>query len=295
MAGTKENIEIIKNSSPGYPEILKEIHNPPKQLYVRGNLPKDFNLNFAIVGTRTASDYGKTLAFKLAKELAELGFNIVSGLALGVDAQAHLGALEGKGKTTAVLGSAINDRSIYPSENLDLAKKIIASGGAVVSEYEPGSKSEIWHFPQRNRIISGLCRGVLVIEAPEKSGALITARHALEQNREVFAVPGSVFSKNSLGTNMLIKNGAKMVTSIDDILEEFNLVNLKSEKAKAKEENLTEEEKTILKVVGEGPTHMDKICKTSKMAADKVLPIVSNLEIKDIIKNIGGNKFIKIK
>ncbi|MEK7134988.1 MAG: DNA-processing protein DprA, partial [Patescibacteria group bacterium] len=223
MAETKDKIEIIKKSSRHYPEILKEIPNAPKQLYVRGHLPKDHNLNFAIVGTRTASDYGRTLAFKIAKELAELGFNIISGLALGIDTQAHLGALEGKGKTTAVMGSAIDDNSIYPSENLNLVQKIISSGGAVISEYEPGTKSEIWFFPERNRIISGLSRGVLIVEAPEKSGALITARVALEQNREVFAIPGSIFSKNSMGTNNLIKSGAKMVTTVDDILEELNL------------------------------------------------------------------------
>ena len=288
-----DKIQTIKKSSRNYPEILKEISDAPKQLYVRGNLPKDHNLNFAIVGTRAASDYGRTLTFKIAKELAELGFNIVSGLALGIDTQAHLGALEGKGRTTAVMGSAIDDNSIYPSENLNLVKKIISSGGAIISEYEPGTKSEIWFFPERNRIISGLSRGVLVVEAPEKSGALITARVALEQNREVFAIPGSIFSKNSIGTNNLIKSGAKMVTTVDDILEELNLTELKTEKGIEKEENLTEEEKIILKIIEKEPIHTDKICKISKMAAGQVLSIVSVLEIKGIIKNIGG-KFTQI-
>jgi len=288
-----DKIQTIKKSSRNYPEILKEISDAPKQLYVRGNLPKDHNLNFAIVGTRAASDYGRTLTFKIAKELAELGFNIVSGLALGIDTQAHLGALEGKGRTTAVMGSAIDDNSIYPSENLNLVKKIISSGGAIISEYEPGTKSEIWFFPERNRIISGLSRGVLVVEAPEKSGALITARVALEQNREVFAIPGSIFSKNSIGTNNLIKSGAKMVTTVDDILEELNLTELKTEKGIEKEENLTKEEKIILKIIEKEPIHTDKICKISKMAAGQVLSIVSVLEIKGIIKNIGG-KFTQI-
>jgi len=251
-------------------------------------------LNFAIVGTRAASEYGKTLAFKIAKELAELGFNIVSGLALGIDTQAHLGALEGKGKTTAVMGSAIDDNSIYPSENLNLVKKITALGGAVVSEYAPGTKSEIWFFPERNRIISGLSRGVLIVEAPEKSGALITARAALEQNREVFAIPGSTFSKNSVGANNLIKSGAKMVTSVDDILEELNLMNLKAGRKTAEEKNITEKEKNILKIIEKEPIHIDKICEISKMAASQTLSIVSLLEIRGIIKNIGG-KFTKIK
>ena len=294
MNDAKDKIEIIKKSSRDYPKILKEIHNAPKQLYVRGGLPKDHNLNFAIVGTRAASEYGKTLAFKIAKELAELGFNIVSGLALGIDTQAHLGALEGKGRTTAVMGSAIDDNSIYPSENLNLVKKIISSGGAVISEYEPGTKSEIWFFPERNRIISGLSQGVLVVEAPEKSGALITARLALEQNREVFAIPGSIFSKNSFGANNLIKSGAKVVTSVDDILEELNLTDLKVKKGIEEKENLTEEEKIILNIIEKELIHIDKICKISKMAANKVLSIVSLLEIRGIIKNIGGSKFVKI-
>ncbi len=299
MAETKDKIEVIKKSSRHYPEILREIPDAPKQLYVRGNLPKDHNLNFAIVGTRAASDYGKTLAFKIARELAELGFNIVSGLALGIDTQAHLGALEGKGKTTAVMGSAIDDNSIYPSENLNMVKKIISSGGAVISEYEPGTKSEIWFFPERNRIISGLSRGVLVVEAPEKSGALITARLALEQNREVFAVPGSIFSKNSIGTNNLIKSGAKMVTAVDDILEELNLTDLKTVSLRdisrrEKKEKLNPEEQLILGIIEKEPIHIDKICKISKMATGQVLSIVSLLEIRDIIKNIGGSKFVKL-
>ncbi|MCX6813762.1 MAG: DNA-processing protein DprA [Candidatus Azambacteria bacterium] len=294
MNEVKDKIEIIKKSSRDYPKILKEIHNAPKQLYVRGNLPKDHNLNFAIVGTRAASEYGKTLAFKIAKELAELGFNIVSGLALGIDTQAHLGALEGKGKTTAIMGSAIDDNSIYPSENLNLVKKIISSGGAVVSEYQPGTKSEIWFFPERNRIIAGLSRGVLVVEAPEKSGALITARLALEQNREVFAIPGSIFSKNSFGANNLIKSGAKMVTTVDDILEELNLMDLKTEKGLNEKENITEEEKIILNIIEKEPIHIDKICMMSKMTASQTLSIVSMLEIKGIIKNIGGGRFAKL-
>ncbi|MBI2446361.1 MAG: DNA-protecting protein DprA [Parcubacteria group bacterium] len=245
MNESKNKIKIIKKSSKEYPKILKEISNAPKQFYLRGDLPKNHNMNFAIVGTRAASEYGKTLAFKIAKELSELGFNIVSGLALGIDTQAHLGALAGNGKTVAVLGSGIDDASIFPKENLALVKKIVDSGGVVISEYEPRAKSEIWYFPERNRIVSGLSRGVLVVEAPEKSGALITARLALEQNREVFAIPGSVFSKNSIGANNLIKSGAKMVTSVDDILEELNLISLKSKKEENEKEKLNPEEKMI--------------------------------------------------
>ena len=302
MNEEKEKIAVIKKSSPNYPEILKEISGAPKQLYIRGELPGNHEMNFAIVGTRAASEYGKTLASKIAKELAELGFNIVSGLAIGIDTEAHLGALEGRGpagggagKTIAVVGSAIDDNSIYPFSNLKLAKKIISSGGAVISEYAPGTKSEIWFFPERNRIISGLSRGVLVVEAPEKSGALITARLALEQNRDVFAIPGSIFSKNSAGTNALIKSGAKVVTSVDDILEELNMTELKAKRKSGEEESLSNEEKTILNIIDMEPIHIDKICETSKMAASQALSAVSVLEIKGIIKNIGSGKFARMK
>ena len=295
MKNTQETIAVIKKSSRDYPKILKEISGASKQLYVRGELPGNHEMNFAIVGTRTASEYGKTLAFKIAKELAELGFNIVSGLALGVDTESHLGALAGGGKTVAVLGSAIDYNSIYPSVNISLVKNIVSNGGAVISEYAPGTKSEIWYFPERNRIISGLSRGVLVVEAPEKSGALITARLALEQNRDVFAIPGSIFSKNSIGTNILIKSGAKVVTSVDDILEELNLTDLKINKNTKEEESLTNEEKIILNIIEEEPIHIDKICHASKMSASQALSIVSILEIKGMIKNIGGGKFVKFK
>src|SRR3989344_8690 len=289
-----EKIKIIKKSSKEYPKILREIVNAPKQLYVRGQLPKNHEMNFAIVGTRAASEYGKTLAFKIAKELSELGFNIVSGLALGIDTQAHLGALARSCKTIAVLGSGIDDASIFPKENLALVKKIVDSGGAVISEYEPKAKSEIWYFPERNRIVSGLSRGALVVEAPEKSGALITARLALEQNREVFAIPGSVFSKNSIGANNLIKSGAKMVTSVDDILEELNLTGLKSKREENEKENMSPKEKIIFSIIEKEPVHIDKICEIAKMPASQALSIVSILEIRGIIKNIGG-KFVRIK
>ncbi len=292
---TKDSAEIktIKKSSRDYPEILKEISNAPKQLYLRGELPKNHDMNFAIVGTRAASEYGKTLAFKISKELSELGLNIVSGLALGIDTQAHLGALAGSGKTIAVLGSGIGDDSIFPKENLKLVQKIIASGGAVISEYKPELGPEIWYFPERNRIISGLSRGVLVVEAPEKSGALITARLALEQNREVFAIPGSIFSKNSIGANNLIKSGAKMVTSVDDILEELNLTDLKPEAIKIFKNDLSQEESLVLKTIELEPLHVDKISEITKMPMSQILSTISMLEIQGIIKNIGG-KFVKM-
>ena len=288
-----EKIKIIKKSDEAYPKILKEISRPPEQLYIRGTLPKDSNLNIAIVGTRAATAYGRALAFNMAKELAGLGFNIVSGMALGIDTEAHKGALEAGGITVAVLGSGLDEKSLYPGENKKLADKIVAAGGAVISEYAPGTRGTNWTFPERNRIVSGLSRGVIVVEAPSKSGALITARLAAEQNREVFAMPGPLYSKNSAGPNELIKNGAKMVTSVDDILEELNLVKLKKEKVKAEKENLSPEEKIIVSAIENEPVEVDKICQMTKIPVKNILSTISLLEIKGIIKSIGG-KFVKI-
>ena len=291
-----EKIKIIKKSSKDYPEILKEISNAPKQLYARGELSKDCNLNFAIVGTRAATEYGKTLAFRIAKELAEMGFTIVSGLALGIDTQAHLGALAGNGKTIAVLGSGINDASIYPGENLKLVKKIIDNGGGVISEYDPKLKSEIWYFPERNRIIAGLSRGVLVIEAPEKSGALITARLALEQNREVFAIPGNISSRTSFGANLLLKQGAALVTRAEDILQELNFkfslpaVDEAGAKVFSSDDKVEEKIFDILNGNGEAK-HIDEIARFSGTAVQKINAALTTMEMKGIIKNLGNGKY----
>jgi len=198
-----------------YPAILKEIHSPPKELYVKGKiLPQEKAI--AIVGTRNCSDYGKQVAYDFSSKLAKLGITIVSGLAQGIDTCAHQAALEAKGRTIAVLGTGINN--IYPRFNTKLAEEI-SKNGAVISEYEPEANGTKYTFPQRNRIISGLSLGTIVIEAPERSGALITADFAMEQNREVFIIPGPIYSENSKGTNQLIKQGAKLITNIEDVLE----------------------------------------------------------------------------
>ena len=209
----------IKNAS--YPQLLKEIYDPPKQLYISGELKAKEKYPLAVVGTRKVSDYGKRATPYFVKTLAKTGLTIISGLALGVDGLAHQATLDVHGRTIAVLGSGLNN--IYPSAHKKLAEDIIKSGGAVISEYSPDKQPSKTTFPARNRIIAGLCLGILVIEAPEKSGALITARFALEQGREVFAVPGSIYSKNSIGTNQLIKMGARPVTKPEDILQGLNL------------------------------------------------------------------------
>jgi len=217
-------IEEIEIESKDYPEQLKEIYNPPLNLYVLGNKELLKQGGIAIVGTRKATDYGKKMTLQFAQDLSQNGINIISGLALGIDTCAHLGTLKAnnKGKTIAVLGSGIDN--IYPNQNIELARQIIQSGGCIISEYPVGVPANKLNFPQRNRIISGLSKGVLVIEAGENSGSLITADLALEQGRDVFAVPGNISSQMSIGTNNLIKQGAKLVTSYTDIIDEiFNI------------------------------------------------------------------------
>ena len=204
-----------------YPQLLKEIYDPPQTLYVNGQLKAVEKYPLAVVGTRKISSYGQQITQSLVKALARAGLTIISGLALGVDGLAHQATLDVGGRTIAVLGSSLD--IIYPPSHEKLAQRIVESDGAIISEYPPKTRPSKWTFPARNRIVAGLSLGVLVIEAPKRSGALITARFALDQGREVFAVPGSIYNKNSAGCHLLIKLGAKPVTKPEDILESFNL------------------------------------------------------------------------
>lgn len=289
----KAGIRIIEFTNPSYPQLLKEIHNPPYLIYTRGKLVFDQIPAIAIVGSRKFSSYGEQLASTFARDLAKAGFAIVSGLALGIDAISHRGALEARGKTIAVLGSGIDDESIYPRANYNLAQEIIADGGLVMSDYPPGTPPTRMTFPARNRIIVGLALGTLVIEAGEKSGALITARMAMESNREVFAIPGSIFSPTSIGTNNLIKSGAKMVTCVQDILEEFNLTQSLGE---AKQTMLklpdSKEEEILLKVLCDVPLHIDNIAKQSNLTLPTISATLTMMEIKGWVKNLGGQNYI---
>lgn len=208
-------IEEISINSKEYPEKLKKIYDPPQKLYVLGNKNLLNQNGVAIVGSRKATPYGKKVAYNLAKELSGNGLIVISGLALGIDSYAHIGAI--KGGTIAVIGSGIDN--IYPKANIELAREIIRNNGCIISEYSIGIKPEKLHFPQRNRIISGLSEGVVVVEANKKSGALITAEFALEQGKEVFAVPGDIDKEQSEGTNILIQDGAILVTSSKNIIE----------------------------------------------------------------------------
>lgn len=240
----ENNISIICLDDPLYPRLLKEIYNPPPILYVKGTLPDNNDICIAIVGTRNPSLYGMKMAERFAEQLSSYGIVVVSGMARGIDTAAHRGALKTGGKTVAVTGCGF--KYCYPAENLSLSKDI-AKTGAVITEFPSYIKPKPENFPQRNRIISGMCKGVFVIEAGQKSGALITANLALEQGRDVFALPGRAEDLTSKGTNQLLKEGAILVENVEDILEVLNLEIKKAESKKQKiTENLTETEKTIL-------------------------------------------------
>lgn len=218
----KHKIDLITIDDKNYPRLLKEIYAPPAALYIRGKLGLNNISGFGIVGTRKLSNYGSQITPLITTDLVKTGLTIISGLAKGIDTLVHQAVLDAKGQTIAVLGSGIDKSSIYPAVNIRLAEEI-SQDGAVISEFPINTKPIAQNFPQRNRIISGLSLGILVIEAPAKSGALITAKDALEQNRDVFAIPGDIFSKNSTGPNDLIKLGAKLVNKADDIIQELNL------------------------------------------------------------------------
>ena len=288
----KQEIDFITSSESEYPPLLKEIFYAPLAFYIKGEIPEKTPC-IAVVGTRRASYYGKLVTEKLVQELVRYNFVIVSGLAYGIDTIAHKTALENQGKTIAVLGSGLDD--IFPSSNRKLAQEIIKHG-ALVTEYPLKAPALKHYFPWRNRIISGLSLATIVIEAPEKSGALITARFALEQNREVFAIPGSIFNKNSKGTNNLIKQGAKLVSQIEDILEELNIqcaLPIIKDAPDLKFDS-KEEEKIYQSLSKEKPLPIDKIIEISNLPSKEVLVILTTLEIKGFIKNIDGGNYVKL-
>jgi DNA processing protein len=279
-------IKKISIEDEGYPKKLREIKDPPKILYYLGEIKSEENC-LAIVGARKCTNYGKEIAYRIASDLAEAGLTIVSGFAPGIDTVAHKAAIDKGKRTIAVLGTGLDEKSIYPKSNLKLIDKILENGGAIISEFEPGTHGTKYTFPQRNRIISGLSLGVLVVEAKMNSGALITAKYAKEQKRKIFAVPGSIFSQTSKGCHFLIKNGAKLVESAEDVLEELGIrkkeVGRKEIKGKTPEENL------ILEVLKEGASDVEKIIEKTKLPPSKVASILSILEIEGKIKNLGGN------
>ncbi len=282
----KEDIQIITIQDPDYPLPLKNIAQPPFLLYVKGDPKVLNNLCFGIVGTRRPTDYGRRATPFIAEGVAKAGFTIVSGLAMGIDGLAHRAAIKWETPTIAVLGGGINDYSIV-QENRDIVKKII-SNGAIISEYAPNVHGNAYSFPQRNRIISGLSKGVLVVEADEKSGSLITAKCALDQNRDVFAVPGSVFSPRSHGPNNLLKMGAKPVTAAEDILTEYKIQYNLFKPALVPANEL---EKKIIESIGGETATLDQIIRFTEKPTREVVSCLMNMELENKVKNLGNNKF----
>lgn len=282
-------IKKIEISDKNFPAELKKIPGAPKVIYYKGKLLPD-ELCFAVIGTRRYSNYGKEAALKISGELANSGITIVSGLAPGIDTFAHLSAVNNNKRTIAVLGTGLDEKSIYPKENIPLARKILECGGCLISEYPPGTEGNRFTFPKRNRIISGLSIGILVIEAKEKSGSLITANYAAKQHKKIYAVPGSIYSLNSKGTNILIKRGAKLADSASDILNDLNISKKITGDFMARPK-ISAEEKRVVDLLSSEPLYLDKIIENVKLSPAKTLSLITTLEMKGIIKNIGGNTF----
>ncbi|MCK9604527.1 MAG: DNA-processing protein DprA [Candidatus Omnitrophica bacterium] len=292
----KHGLEILTMEDKDYPKSLKNIPDPPIVLYIKGELKEEDLFSIAIVGSRRASFYGLALAEKFAVDLSARGFTIVSGMAAGVDTAAHRGALKQKGRTIAVMGSGFNH--IYPAENKRLSEEI-AEYGAVISEFPIDMEPLRHNFPCRNRVISGLSLGVLVAEAAQNSGALITADFALEQGKDVFALPGKIDSPTSFGTNELIKQGAKLVSSVDDIVEEF--VTPVTQNKKTEEAGQTvlksgfssEEEIQIYNLISSGSVCLDELVEKTQMDIPMIFSLLLKLQMKKLIRQLPGKQFAR--
>lgn len=320
--------QVLTLYDTAYPALLKEIDTPPIVIYIRGELTSEDSLSLALVGSRDAKDYGRKASYRLSYQLAQRGLTIVSGLAKGIDTAAHRGALESGGRTVAVMGSGLS--FVYPAANTDLAEKITASG-ALISEFPMETTPKPNNFPRRNRIISGLTLGTVVVEASNRSGALITARLAGEQGREVFAVPGEIFSELSTGTHRLINDGAKLVNTVDDLLNELprhavnqiqsaasaspmsNVETEPSPEAPVVEKrtaaqpsieveqpsqvtpppDLTPDEKTVFDAIEDPSSHIDTIVRATQLPIGQVSSVLLMLELKGIVQQLPGKQFTK--
>jgi DNA processing protein len=285
----KYGIKSFNYHDDDYPSRLKEIHDFPPVIYIRGEIFAQDEYCLAVVGTRNPSVYGKQITEEIVSELAHNKITIVSGLAKGIDTIAHRSALSAGGRTIAVMGGGLD--SVYPAENAELARNILKNG-ALVSEYAPGTKPRPENFPRRNRIMSGLCLGVLVIEAGETSGSLITAHMAFEQDRDVFAIPGSVLSPASIGTNKLIMEGtARLVRNAADILQELNLTAV-TEQIEVKEViPASDTEAVILKQLGAEPRHIDEISRACGLPVSVASSTLAMMELKGMVKQIGAMNY----
>jgi len=288
----KKEIHVLTWLDDAYPQRLKEIEQPPPVLYLRGELMPEDTWAVAIVGTRRVTPYGRQVTEEVASFLAANGITVVSGLARGVDAIAHNAALRAGGRTLAVLGSGV-DR-IYPPENRALAEQIFEHG-AVLSDYAPGTPPESSNFPPRNRIISGLSMAVVVIEAGETSGALITAGFAAEQGREIFAVPGNILAPQSKGTNKLIQQGALPLLSVDDVMQALNLTRVGQHKAARKALPADEIEAKLLTAIGEEPLHVDEIRNQTGLPVEKVSATLVMMELKGMVRQVGNMHYVVVR
>ena len=277
----------------GYPPRLKEIYDKPPVLYVKGEILPEDERAIAVVGTRRPTAYGREVARQVTSDLAQNGLTIVSGLAKGVDGIVHRAALDAGARTIAALGSGLD--VMYPREHAELASRI-AENGAVVSEFPMGTRPDSQNFPRRNRIISGMSLGTLVAEAPESSGALLTARHALEQDREVFCIPGSILSEVSRGGNRLIRDSAaKLVTCADDVIEELNLSTIEYQIELAAFFPEDDAQAAVLKYVTFDPIHIDEIIRNSSLASSTVSGALTMMELRGLIRQVGGMNYVRLR
>ena len=278
--------KIILRKDKEFPQELRKIKEPVLGIFVLGKLNLNFPLKIAIVGTRKASNLGKKTAFNFAKNLAEIGVLIISGLAYGIDSASHQGTLEAKKSTIAIIGSGLD--LIFKDPRKNLAEKILEVGGTIISEYPLGSPALAHHFPLRNRLIAGLSDGVLIIEAPIDSGALITARYGLQYGKEIFALPGNIYDKNYEGSLRLIQQGAKLVIDIEDILREFDF----KIPRKLKVLSLSPKEKLIIEILKNGGQTINELLETTRLSANELLSLLSHLEIKGAVFSQGGKFYL---
>ncbi len=282
-------VKVFTYKDEAYPARLKEIYDYPPLLYVRGELLPQDEWCLAVVGTRRATVYGRQVTEEIVADLAQSKITVVSGLARGIDTVAHQAALDAGGRSLAIFACGLD--SVYPSENAALARRVMQQG-ALISEYPLGTRPRADNFPRRNRIMSGLSLGVLVVEADETSGAMITARFALEQNREVFAIPGSILSPASRGTNHLIQEGAKLVRDYTDILEELNLMTIARQMEMKEILPASDTESMLLKQLGAEPTHIDEVCRSSGLPVATVSSTLAMMELKGLVKQMGPMSYI---
>jgi len=283
-----QEIKTIEISDKKYPASIKKLSDAPKVLYYRGTLPTPKEICVAVVGTRRPSSYGEQVTFQITGELANAGITIVSGMAPGVDTFAHRACVERKRKTIAVLGSGLDENTLYPQENVELSRQIVNNGGCLISEYPPTKPGMIHQFPARNRLVVALSRGVVVVEAKEKSGSLITARLAKLQHKKLFAVPGPIYTLNSKGPNKLIKEGATLTESAQDVLDVLG-IECSTPDVEHSAEN--PEEELVFAALAEGSLYIDAIIKKTKLSAPVVGSTLALMEISGKIRNLGGNVY----